>query len=80
MTKRSYGKGERTRVHAAPVHRRYVVGEVVHISSQDWEVVGHEGKFYTKIRRVEDNEERTVSSMSIFHGLQETYRNQKGQR
>lgn len=73
MTKRQYGK--RTRVHAAPTKRRYMVGEVVHISDEDWEVTGHEGQFYTKIRRVSDGDERTVSSMSIFHGLQETYRN-----
>jgi len=62
-------------VHAPPTKRRYVVGEVVHVSGQDWEVTGHEGEFYTKLRRVEDGEDRTVSSMSIFHGLQETYRN-----
>lgn len=57
-----------------PTKRRYVVGEKLSLSGMDWEVVGHEGLFYTKLLR-SDGEERTVSTMSIFHGLQENYRN-----
>jgi hypothetical protein len=69
MTKKSYGTHMR-----APTKRRYPVGETLHFSGMDWEVTGHEGLFYTKLLR-SDGEQRTVSTMSIFHGLQETYRN-----
>jgi hypothetical protein len=50
-----------------------MIGEKLHFSECDWTVVGHEGLFYTKILRT-DGEERTVSTMSIFHGLQEEFR------
>lgn len=70
MTKQFYG-GVHTR---APTKRRYTVGEKLHFSEGDWTVTGHEGLFYTKLRR-DDGEERTVSTMSIFHGLQEEHRN-----
>jgi hypothetical protein len=59
----------------APANQKYPVGTKLRLSGEDWTVLGHDGAFYTMMIR-SDGEERTVSTMSIFHGLQETKRNE----
>lgn len=53
---------------------RFQPGREVVLSEEVWVIVGPEGEFYTRIRRLEDGEERVVSSMGVKVGLEETRR------